>query len=291
MEEGQGRSNSEGGAINARTQPDLPALRAMAAQIRRWIIERSFKAGVGHIASALSITDAMAVLWGGVMHRPGTQDPGRDRFLLGKGHAAMALYGALRYVNVLDEATFATYCQDGSVLSAHPEHGAPGVELATGSLGQALSVGCGLALGLRHAKSTARVFALISDGECNEGQVWEAAQFAGQHQLANLTAVLDANGLQCMGRTADVLDLSPLAEKWRAFRWHAVEVDGHDHAALHAACAAPSPDGRPTMVVARTVAGKGISFMEDRLEWHYLNMTKDQFEAAIRECEPQAGAR
>ena len=252
--------------------------------MRRWIIAQSFASEVGHIASALSIVDVMAVLWGAVMRRPGTVRPHRDRFILAKGHAALSLYCALRWRRLLDEGTFATYCRDGSLLGQHPEHGLPGVELSTGSLGHGLSVGCGLAYGLRLGNNPARVFVLMSDAECNEGQVWEAAQFAGHHRLANLVGIVDLNGLQALGYTKDVLDLSPMVGKWAAFGWNASEVDGHDHAAI--AKALETEDGRPRMVVARTVQGKGVSFMEHRLEWHYRNLTPELKEQALRELGP-----
>jgi len=255
-----------------------------ARTFRRWIIEQSRRSNVGHVASALSIADIMAVLWGAVMKAPGTGRPDRDRFILAKGHAALALYCALRWKKLLDEKTFETFCGDGSTLGQHPEHALPGVDLSTGSLGQGLSVGCGLAYGLRARRNPGRVFVLLSDAECNEGQVWEAAQFAGHHRLANLCAVIDLNGLQALGHTKDVLDLAPMADKWRAFGWEAVDVDGHDCGALEAALNADH--GRSRMVVARTVQGKGVSFMENRLEWHYRNLTDDECALALREIGP-----
>ncbi|MEK7476324.1 MAG: transketolase [Candidatus Coatesbacteria bacterium] len=258
----------------------------MGRTFRRWIIEQSRASNVGHIASALSIADLMAVLWGAVMKDPGTDRPDRDRFILAKGHAALALYCALRWKKLLDEKAFAGYCTDGSPLGQHPEHVLPGVDLSTGSLGQGLSVGCGLAYGLRAKKSPGRVFVLLSDAECNEGQVWEAAQFAGHHRLANLTAVIDLNGLQALGHTAEVLDLAPMADKWRAFGWDTVEVDGHDTAALEAALAPADGRSRSRMVVARTVQGKGVSFMEGRLEWHYRNLTDELCAQALAEIGP-----
>lgn len=250
--------------------------------MRRWIIEQSLASGVGHIASALSITDICAVLWTEIMKDPGTPAPDRDRFILGKGHAALALYSAMRWKGLISPEAFATYCKDGSLLGAHPGHELPGVEMSTGSLGQGISVGCGIALGLRVKKSPGRVYVLISDGECNEGQVWEAALFAGHHRLGHLTAVMDLNGLQCMGYTKDVLDTGPMADKWRAFKWDVVEVDGHDHGALKAALSAPvSMTGKPRMIVARTKQGRGVPFMEDQLEWHYRNLTPELAKQAL----------
>lgn len=256
-------------------------LKRAGADLRRMIVERSFASGVGHIASALSIADVMAVLWEGVLRDPGSDRPDRDRFILGKGHAALALYACLRRRGLIDQAAFDSFCADGSPYGQHPEVGVPTVEFATGSLGQALSVACGLALGLRSAKRGGRVFCLLSDAECNEGQVWEAAMFAGHHRLANLAALVDLNGMQAMGSTRDVLELTPLADKFAAFRWDAVEVDGHDPAALLAALAAPGTG--PRMVVCRTVQGKGVSFMEGALEWHYRNLTADLKDRALKD--------
>jgi transketolase len=243
------------------------------------IIERSFASGVGHIASALSIIDMLAVLWGAVRRKD-------DRFILCKGHAALALYAVLRWKDEITPAQFDSFCADGSAFGQHPEPGIPTVDFATGSLGQGLSVGCGLALGMRARGEAGRVFCLLSDGECDEGQVWEAAAFAGHHRLDRLTALVDANGLQALGRTRDVLDLSPLRDKFGAFRWDATEVDGHDHAALEKALTRPGTDGRPRMVVCRTVQGKGVSFMEDALEWHYRNLSPELKDRALAELAP-----
>jgi transketolase len=253
----------------------------MAAVMRRWVIEQSLESGVGHVGSALSITDILAVLWGRVLRYPGGEDPDRDRFILAKGHAALALYAAMRYRGLLDEETFRTYCKDASLLAVHPEYGLPGVEVATGSLGQGLSVGCGLSYALRQQGSAGRVFVLLSDAEVNEGQVWEAAMFAAHHRLANLVAIVDLNGMQAMGPTARILDLTPVAGRWRAFGWHATDTDGHDPVALTTALAAERPG--PSVVVARTLLGKGVSFMEDRLEWHYRNLTPQLAEQALAE--------
>jgi transketolase len=257
-------------------------LRHMSAALRRWIVEQSFASRVGHIGSALSIADLMAALWGRVLRRPASNCPDRDRFVLAKGHAALALYAALRYLGLIDEETFYTYCADGSLLGVHPEPGLPSVEVGTGSLGQGLSVACGLALALRRRGSPARVFALLSDAECNEGQVWEAAMLAAHRRLDNLIAVVDCNGMQAMGRTRDILNLDPLARRWEAFGWQAREADGHDPEAIAAALAADGA-GRPAVVVARTALGKGVSFMENRLEWHYRNLSPELAEQALRE--------
>jgi transketolase len=262
------------------------ALKTMAVTMRRWIIEQSLASNVGHVASALSVVDIVAVLWGAVMRRAGTTAVDRDRFILAKGHASLALYGAMRFAGLLDQRSFETYCRDGSRLAVHPDASLSGVDLSTGSLGQGLSVGAGCAYGLRLRGQPSRVFVLMSDGECNEGQVWEAAQFAAHHRLDRLIAVIDCNGLQALGCTKDIVDLEPVAEKWRAFGWQAMDVDGHDLAALTAVLTAP-PAGRPRMVVARTVQGKGVSFMEGRLEWHYRNLSPELAAQALGEIQRQ----
>ncbi len=258
-------------------------LTEMSRTMRNWIVQQSHDSHVGHIGSALGIVDIVAALWGDVMHKPGTDDSARDRFVLCKGHAALAQYAAMRWNGLLDEAAFATYCGDGSSLGAHPEHCLPGVEVSTGSLGQGLSVACGLAFGLRLENNPARTFALVSDAECNEGQVWEAVMFAAHHKLQNLTVVVDVNSMQAMGDTHGILNLDPLSQRWRAFGWRTTELDGHDLPALVAALSAPPPDDCPHVILARTTIGKGVRFMENRLEWHYRNLDQDLCAAALED--------
>jgi transketolase len=254
----------------------------MARTLRRWIVEQSLDSRVGHVGSALSIVEIVAALWGGLMRDPGTSNPERDRFILGKGHAALALYAALRFEGLLDEETFRTYCKDGSLLNVHPERDLAGVDASTGSLGQGLSLGCGIALGLRLKRLGGRVFVLLSDAECNEGQVWEAAFFAAHQKLAAVQVVVDLNGLQALGRTKDVLELADLAGLWRAAGWEVESVDGHDQGELRRALG--ERQGRaPRVVLARTILGKGVSFMEGRLEWHYRNLTPTLGERALAE--------
>lgn len=260
--------------------------RSLSSRLRRWIVEQSFESGVGHIGSALSIVDIMAVLWEHVLHEPGSDDPERDRFILAKGHAALALYGALRARGRITETQFRSYCHDDSQLGVHPECGLPGIEVATGSLGQGLSVACGIAYALRLRGSAARVFVLVSDAECNEGQLWEAVMFAAHHRLTNLIAIVDGNGMQAMGPTADVLNLAPLAPRWQAFGWQIQEVNGHDEAELRRAFTSDiSNRTGPAVVLARTVLGKGVSFMESRVEWHYRNLSAELAGAALQELE------
>lgn len=258
-------------------------LRQVSQTMRRWIVIQSLASNVGHVGSALSVVESLAVLFEDVMRYPGTDREDRDRFVLGKGHAALALYAALRLRQVIDEETFQTFVADGSMLGVHPEAFLPGVDVSTGSLGQSLSIGCGLALGLRERHPSSCVYVLISDAECNEGQIWEAAMFAAHHRLDNLTAVLDLNGLQAMGRTADVLRMDGIATRWEAFGWDVIEVDGHDVQAMRHALAPANGARAPRMVIARTVLGKGVSFMEDRYEWHYRNLTPELAALALQE--------
>lgn len=271
--------------VDADKADKLRDSQAMARACRRWIIEQSLASQVGHIGSAFSVIDIMAVLWCAVMRFPGTSLPERDRFMLGKGHAALALYCALRWRGLLDQSVFRTYCHNGSLLGSHPIHQLPGVELSTGSLGQALSVGCGLAYGLRQKQHPSRVFVLLSDGECNEGQVWEAAMFAGQHGLTNLWAVVDLNGLQCLGRTSEIIRTAGHSSPWTAFGWEPVAVNGHSPTELLAALSPTELLAKPRVVLARTILGKGVSFMEDRFEWHYRNLTPELAAQALAELE------
>ena len=203
--------------------------------------------------------------------------------ILSKGHAALALYAAFHLRGWLTADQLAGYCQDGG-LSVHPEIGVPGIDFSTGSLGHGLSMATGAALAAKLDGSARRAVVLISDAEHNEGSLWEAAAFAAHHKLDNLVAIVDANGQQALGHTDQVLDMSPLAERWRAFGWGAVEVDGHDVATLTAALdRAGSAAGKPYVIVARTVAGKGVSYMEREVKWHYLPMDDAQYAQALQE--------
>jgi transketolase len=261
-------------------KPSSTELERMSRTMRSWILQQSYQSGVGHIGSALSVVEILAVLWGGALHKPGSNDPSRDRFILGKGHAALALYAAMRYCGLIDEQTFATYCQDGTTLGVHPEAALGGIELSTGSLGQALSVGCGMACGLARQQSSARVVVVLSDAECNEGQVWEAVMFAAHQRLGRLLAIIDANGSQALAPTREVLDLDPLVRRFEAFGWDTVEVDGHDVASLWQVLNEQHGE-RPRVVVARTHLGQGVQFMRDQVAWHYLPMSTAQYDQAL----------
>lgn len=258
------------------------AIEALARQIRHTIIEQSKRAGIGHIGSSLSIADLLAALYGDVLAERGLDDPERDRVVLSKGHAVLALYAALAATGRLDPAQLDTYCGDGTLLAGHPEHVLPGVDFSTGSLGQGLSLGTGAALAARMQRSDRRVFVLMSDAELNEGSVWEAAMFAAHHKLENLVAIIDVNGQQALGNTRDVLDLEPLAARWEAFGWDVHDLDGHDPRGLARAIAAFDAPA-PHIVIARTTFGHGISFMENKIEWHYWPLSDEQHERALAE--------
>jgi transketolase len=204
----------------------------IADSIRCTIIEQSKRADVGHIGSALSIADILAALFAGPLADVDPDDQDRDRFVLSKGHAVLALYGALHACGRLSDAQLDTYCGDGSHLAGHPEHVLAGIDFSTGSLGQGLSIAAGCALAARLQGSHRRTYTVMSDAECNEGSVWEATMFAAQHRLSNLVAIIDVNGQQALGYTRDVLDLEPLAERWKSFGWDVHEVNGHDRQAL-----------------------------------------------------------
>jgi transketolase len=253
-------------------------------RIRRIILEQSRRAMVGHIGSALSIADLVAALYSGILRIDACDDPQRDRFILSKGHAVLALYAALHLKEWLSEEELNTYCGDGTLLGVHPEHALKGIDFSTGSLGHGLSVGAGSALAARLQKSPRRVFVLMSDAECNEGSVWEAAMFAAHHKLSNLYAIIDLNGQQALGYTEEVLSMTPMIDRWRAFGWDAHEVDGHDPDQLRAAVEA-CDGSKPHAVIARTTFGKGVSYMESQIRWHYMPMNDEEFRQAIAEVE------
>lgn len=245
------------------------------------------RAGSAHIGSVFSAADILAALYGAVMRvdpqRPAW--PARDRFLLSKGHAGAGIYAVLAERGFLRRALLDTYCADGSPLCGHVSHkGVPGVELSTGSLGHGLSVAAGMAYGAMLDGAAHRVFVLLSDGECDSGPVWEAALFASHHRLDRLVAIVDYNKIQSLASVADTLGLEPLAAKWRSFGWETAEVDGHDVNALAPLLAAcPTASGRPTCVVAHTVKGKGVSFMENTVLWHYRSARGEEYRQALRE--------
>lgn len=261
----------------------------LARRVRIHALQMTSRGGSSHIGAALSIADILAVLYGSVLqHRPSEPKWNeRDRFLLSKGHAGAAVYATLAEVGYFSPAELSKHYQDGSVFSGHVSHkGIPGVELSTGSLGHGLGVGCGIAKALKLSGNKARTFVLLSDGECDEGSVWEAALFAPHHRLDNLVAIIDYNKIQSLGTVSDTLGLEPLRGKWESFNWNVLEVDGHDHSALQNALSGTKQQtGRPTVIIAHTTKGKGVSFMENTVLWHYRTARGEEFDRALKELE------
>ena len=275
--------------MSERVSSTTGELALFARKLRRLVLEQSRRANVGHVGSALSIADLLAVCIGGRLDLEG--GPDRDRFILSKGHAALALYAALHLRGILSAAELDTYCADGTSLGVHPEAGAKGIDFGTGSLGHGLSIGAGAALAARLQGSARRVYALLSDAECNEGSVWEAVMFAAHHRLDNLTAMVDVNGQQALGKTADVLSLAPLEERWRSFGWDVTVTPGNDVDAIDGALAAfERRPGRPHVLLAQTVFGHPVSFMRGRIEWHYLPLDEAGYATALAEVDGGAAA-
>lgn len=260
-------------------------LAAEARAARQDIVRTIGHAKLGHIGGDLSVIDVLTTLYNGVLRiAPDNPEwPGRDRLILSKGHCACALYVTLARVGFIGRHDLSDFAADLSPLNGHPAHGkVPGVEFSTGPLGHGLPEAVGVALGVRLQEARNRVYVVLGDGELQEGSNWEAAMAAAQYGLANLVATVDRNRLQQGARTEETNHLEPLADKWAAFGWRVVEVDGHDHTQLLSAYES-APDGRPTIVIAHTVKGKGVSFMEGRVEWHHKVPTEDQVSQALAE--------
>ena len=259
----------------------------IARRIRAQVIEMSHRAQTPHLGSALSCVDiVVAAYWGALSVNPkNSTDPNRDRFIFSKGHAITTLYAALAFQGFFPEKMLETFAQNGSHLPEQPSPlCVPGLELATGSLGHGLSVGIGMALAGRIQKRSYRVFVLMSDGECNEGSVWEAAMMAPRHRLDNVVAIVDFNKWQATGRSEDVLALNPFRQKWESFGWSAYETDGHDLPRLvELLKKVPDGSGKPVAIIAHTIKGKGVSFMEDDNNWHYRIPNAEQLLLAKQE--------
>lgn len=263
-----------------------PDLAGYARTIRIATAHMIHRAKSSHIGSCLSMIDLLTVLYGRILRfdalRPAW--PERDRFILSKGHACAALYAVLAEEGFFPRSWLNTFYQDGSALGGHAMHSVPGVEVSTGSLGHGLSLGCGMALTGKREARPFRVFVLLSDGECDEGSVWEAVLFAGHHQLENLVAIVDYNKIQSLGGVGHVLDLHPFAEKWSACRWAVREIDGHNLEEIESVLRQiPFEANRPSCIIAHTVKGKGVSFMENELLWHYRSPNDKEFQAALAE--------
>ncbi|MGE5237777.1 MAG: transketolase [Chloroflexota bacterium] len=267
--------------------PDIGFLTEQARKVRVSIVKMLAQAGSGHTGGSLSAADiATALYFYKMRHRPHEPSwPMRDRFILSKGHAAPVLYAALALSGYFDPALMDSLRRLFCPLQGHPSSRLlPGVEVSTGSLGQGLSIANGIALGLRLDKIPSRVYCLLGDGETQEGQVWEAAMTAHHYLLDNLCAIVDLNSLQIDGRCADVMKIEPVVQKWTAFGWHTFEIDGHDMAALvRALDEAERVRVKPSVILARTVKGKGVSIFEDKVEYHGVAPSKDELAVALRE--------
>lgn len=267
--------------------PDPGRLLEIARQVRLDIIEMLYRAGSGHLGGSLSATDILVALFFAEMRTKSGDAcwPHRDRFILSKGHGAPALYAVLSRLGYFAREELLTLRQFGSMLQGHPDSGCtPGVEIPTGSLGQGLSIANGLALASRLNGSDGRIYVLMGDGEIQEGQIWEAAMSAAHYGLDNLMAIVDRNRLQIDGRTAEVMSLEPLPEKWQAFGWHTLEVDGHNIPQLLKAfqtCRGVS--GRPSVIIAHTVKGKGVSIFEDKAKYHGTTPNDEEYRQALQE--------
>jgi transketolase len=268
----------------------LAACRALAHKIRVHAVKMTHRAKSSHVGSSLSMAEILAVLYGRILRvsPERADDPHRDRLIMSKGHACAGLYAALAETGFFPVDWLESFYGNGAKLAGHVTRGAPGIEVSTGSLGHGLPISCGMALAAKRDGGKHRIFCILSDGECDEGSNWEAALFAGHHGLDNLTVIVDFNKIQSLGSVKEVLDLDPLAEKWSAFRWETREIDGHDAEAIEAALTQlPFVAGKPNCLIAHTVKGKGVSFMENQLLWHYRTPQGEEYESALKELQAQ----
>ncbi len=262
--------------------------RELALNVRKDVLEMIHRSHASHIGSAYSVADILAVLYSNILkydvHKPKWKD--RDRLILSKGHAGSALYAMLAEVGFFDRKMLDTYDLDGSLLSGHISHkGVPGIELSTGSLGHGVCVATGMAMALKIDKSNSHVYAITGDGECDEGSFWETILLANQYKLSNFTIIIDRNEMQAMGKVSDVLETEKLSDKIKSFGWNVLNVDGHDHAALLEAFKTKFDNEKPVCIVAKTVKGKGVSFFENSLLWHYKDPQGDDYQNAKKELE------
>lgn len=263
------------------------SLKSTALNIRKTILEMIYKANSGHPGGSFSSTELLTYLYFEEMNIKDPHDENRDRFILSKGHAAPVLYATLMEKGFVSKELTDTLRKIDTKLQGHPDmKKLPGVEASTGSLGQGLSIANGIALSFKLDKKEARVFALLGDGEVQEGMIWEAAMFASHYHLDNITAILDNNGLQIDGKNEDVMSINPIDEKWRAFGWHVIHADGHDFFSIKKAFdERKTVKNMPVIIIAKTTKGKGCSFMEDNAGWHGKAPNDDEFKLAMDELE------
>ena len=265
----------------------------LAYKIRRHALDMTSRGGTAHIGGIFSMADIVAVLYADVLHYDAKNPrmPERDRIVLSKGHAGAGIYAALAESGFFPVSELDTHCQNGSRLSGHVSHkGVPGVEVSTGSLGQGMPMAMGMAMVAKLDGKQHNVFCIIGDGECDEGAIWESALIAAQYKLDNFIVTVDFNKIQSLGPIDETIRLEPLDQKWASFGWHVIRIDGHDHAALHRAYAealAARGQGKPIVVIADTVKGKGVSFMENKVLWHYRIARGEEYDAALKELEAQ----
>jgi len=273
-------------------KPDIKELKKKAIGIRKDVLKMLMLAGSGHTGGSLSIVDILVALYYyGMRNDPKDPGwPGRDRFLLSKGHGCPALYAVLADKGYFSKEDLWTLRKLGSKLQGHPQIGLAGIEISSGSLGQGLSIANGMALVARLDKLDTRIYCLMGDGETNEGQVWEAAMTAPHYKLDSLCAIIDYNKLQIDGFCCEVKDMGAYLDKWRSFGWHVVETDGHDIEKLMAAFdKAKTVKEIPTVIVAHTIKGKGVSFVENKVEWHGIAPSREEYERAIHELDEELG--
>ncbi len=260
----------------------------LAYRIRKHALNMVHNAHASHIGGILSCADIVAVLYNNIVAYDANnpQNPLRDRVILSKGHNGVAIYSALAELGFFAVQELATYGMNGSKFSCHVSHkNVPGIEVTTGSLGHGIGVACGMALNAKLKKLPYKVYVIVGDGECNEGSVWEAVMLATQYKLDNFTVIIDANGMQAMGKCTDIINMEPIADKWKTFNWTVIEVeDGHNHQILKEAFDKPN-NGKPKVIIARTIKGKGVSFMENELMWHYRDPQGDLYLQALKEVE------
>lgn len=265
---------------------NLSETEKLAAKIRVHSLKMVAQAKSSHIGTCLSTADLLAVLYGEILkvNPDAPNAPERDRFILSKGHGTAILYAVLAEKGFFPVETLDDYCKNESYLTGHANHQVSGVEVSTGSLGHGLPVGCGMALAGKNAAKPFRVFVMLSDGEMDEGSNWESILFAPHHRLDNLIAIIDYNKIQSFGMTKEVLDLEPLADKFKSFGWATKEIDAHNHTEISETLnAVPFETGKPSMIIAHSTKGKGISFMENQLAWHYKSPNEEQLAQALEE--------
>jgi len=266
-------------------------LRELARKIRIHSVKMTHRARSSHVAGSLSMAELLAVLYARILRLTpeGVDDPDRDRLILSKGHGCVGLYAVLAECGFFPGEWLESFYHDDARLAGHVTCDTPGVEASTGSLGHGLPIAAGMALAAKRDRRAYRAFALLSDGECDEGATWEAAMLASHHDLDNLIAVVDYNKIQSLGHVEEILDLEPLAAKWDSFGWSVRQVDGHDIEAVEGALSpVPFEPGKPSCLIAHTIKGKGVSFMENDVLWHYRWPRDEQYEAALAELEAQS---